>query len=931
MGSMLSRLVWKRKKTTYIDPVPQREDNKPDVCEQPQPPSEHLDHALTKTLHLLEQDYKDLFDSDEYISENVRINFEKKYQEAISNRPLIGQHPEIEETLKDLAHDIALHNDICVKKILEKESNYFDHILSDIDEKIMLDEEQRLAVVVDEDYCLLVAGAGSGKTTTVAAKIKYLVEKKGINPHDILVFSFTNKAVDELKDRVNTGLGIDAKITTFHKFGKEHIRKPDPKEFRVEDNPYWVISKILDELISTDKELVALIVRYLGYYLDIPDDFHNCNTIEEYHLSKAANKFNTLKGDVSRYNEEVTKSRTKNKVTLKGEQLRSIQEVQIANFLYLHKIQYEYESVYPFTLVGSNKAYTPDFLLKRGDNIVYLEHFGLDENLNNTLYSPKQLEKYRKSILDKRELHKEHDTALIETWSSYSDGSTLMQHLEEELLKNGFILESRDAIDVYNVIIENSKDKYVKRLTYFLNRFIELFKVQGFVIEDFATLKKETDDPRTLLFLDITERIFEKYESILLKEKKIDFADMINNAYLELKRMELWGEFLPYKYIIIDEFQDIAKQRFDLIKQLSKVSHAKITAVGDDWQSIYAFSGSNVSLFTGFLEMMGRGKEMKITRTYRNSQQLIDIAGSFVQKNPKQIQKQLISDKSLDDPIRVISYDSQEKKMKNLAKAITDTIGNILEEYGNESSILLLGRYNFDGKKLTDTELFEDINKKFVSVKYPDANITFMTVHGSKGLGFDNVILINLKEGKYGFPCQIEEDPIIKLVQTTDNKVEYAEERRLLYVALTRTKNRVYITVPSNAPSRFLIELKKDYGVPIPEDLNMDVPDAHDLRCPLCSFPLKYETNATFGMNLYVCSNDPELCNFMTNHKRHLFDIKKCSKCEDGYLRVIEKYGDVFYGCTNYRTERRCGEMEKIIGKGLHRLSPDGTPIRANK
>jgi len=930
MGSMLSRLVWKRKGTTHIDSVPQTTNNNSDVQKQPQPPSEHLNCTLTKTLHLLEQDYKDLFDSEEYISETVRINFEKRYHEIKSNKTLIEQYPEIKKTLDDFTRDIVLHNEICVKNILKKESDYFDHILSDIDENIMLDEEQRMAIAVDDDYCLLVAGAGSGKTTTVAAKIKYLVEKKEIDPHDILVFSFTNKAVEELKERVNVGLRIDAEITTFHKFGKDHIKSPDPKEFRVIEKPYVIISKILERLITTDRELIPMIVPYLGYYLDIPDDFRNYSSIEEYHISKATSKFNTLKGNIAEHNKSVAGSRAKEKITLKGEHLRSFQEVQIANFLYLNKIDYEYETVYPFPLKGSNKAYTPDFLLKQNDEIFYLEHFGLDEKWNNKFYSTEQLQKYRKSILDKRELHKAHNTPLTETWSSYSDKKPLIQHLEEELLKNGFTLEPRDAVDVYNVIIETSKDKYIKRLTYFLDKFIELFKVQGYAIEDFTALKQKTNDTRVRLFLDIAEKVFEKYESILSDEKRIDFADMINNAHSEFKRMELWGEFLPYKYIIIDEFQDIAKQRFDLIKQLSKVSHAKITAVGDDWQSIYAFSGSNVNLFTGFLEMMGHGKEMKITRTYRNSQQLIDIAGNFVQKNPKQIKKRLISDKYMDDPIRVVSYDDQGEKMKSLAIAISESIGKILTEFGNEPSILLLGRYNFDRKKLIETGFFKEKNDRFVSIDYPDANITFMTVHGSKGLGFDNVILVNMKEGKYGFPCQIDEDPIIKLVQATDNKIEYAEERRLLYVALTRTKNRVYITTPQSCPSRFLVELVKDYAVPAPEGMSMTKPDVHELRCPLCSFPLKYEDSKMYG-KIYACTNDSEICSFKTNHRKHLFDIKRCPKCNDGYLKVIVKGGDVFYGCSKYNPHDGCIHTERIIEKGIQHISPDGNPIRANQ
>ena len=198
------------------------------------------------------------------------------------------------------------------------------------------------------------------------------------------------------------------------------------------------------------------------------------------------------------------------------------------------------------------------------------------------------------------------------------------------------------------------------------------------------------------------------------------------------------------------------------------------------------------------------------------------------------------------------------------------------------------------------------------SIAYPDANITFMTAHSSKGLGYDNVVLINMFEGKFGFPCQIEDDPIMKLVTYEDTSMPYAEERRLFYVAMTRTKNRVYIMTPQHRPSRFLIELIKDYKLPHSEKLNMQVVDLFNLRCPICGFPLKYEFNKNYGLNLWICTNEVEVCDFMTNDKIHKHDIKKCDKCKDGYLivRVNPKDGDVFYGCTNYHNpDVKCKRM----------------------
>ena len=313
---------------------------------------------------------------------------------------------------------------------------------------------------------------------------------------------------------------------------------------------------------------------------------------------------------------------------------------------------------------------------------------------------------------------------------------------------------------------------------------------------------------------------------------------------------------------------------------------------------------------------MGAGTELKITHTYRNSQELIDIAGGFVQRNTSQIRKQLISPKHLENPIVLEVFDDSTKPMERLADTIEHIIGEILSEYGEQSSILLIGRYNYDMYKLYRTNRFSELPGGAIrSEKYPNAKITFMTAHSSKGLGYDNVILINMFEGKFGFPCQIEGDPIIKLVTYEDNSMPFAEERRLFYVAMTRTKNRVYIAAPRTKPSRFLVELIKDFNIPHNDEINMQVVDLFNLRCPVCGFPLKYEFNKNYGLNLWICTNEAELCDFMANDRTHMHDILKCPKCTDGYLIVKKnpKNGDIFYGCTNYfNEERKCTYMAPL-------------------
>ena len=804
--------------------------------------------------------------------------------------------------MQRLESDLEKHNNSYVDAKLTKLKTYFDHIMDDIDPDIKLDDEQRRAVIIDDNHCLLVAGAGAGKTTTMAAKVKYLVEKQGIRPQDIIVISYTNKAVNELKERINTRLKILAKIATFHSFAFEIVRKAHPQPPEVNMSSYNIILDMLAKQIFDNKRLMRNLVLFMGYYFDLPEDIFQFKSLNEYHLYKSALDYETLKSGLGEYVQKIADRRSKSVRTITGEFLRSVQEVQIANLLYLNGIDYEYEKPYPYAMPKANKKYTPDFFISQGENEVYIEHYGLTEGMKSFILNPQEIAKYQKAITDKRALHKKNRTRLIETWSFYNDKQSLLDHLREALTSNGFILKPRNLDEVYQKIVETGKDKYIYKLVWFTMNFIEQFKTSGYDDAGFEILREKTDNVRSRLYLDIAEEVYRHYQRTLKESNQIDFADMINDANSLLADMEKQSINLSYKYIIIDEFQDIARQRFNLTKRLSDITHAKVVAVGDDWQSIYAFAGSDISLFTQFLELMGSGTELKITHTYRNAQELIDIAGNFVQKNSAQIKKQLISPKRLKDPIQLEPYNDGGNTYKNLATAVNNIIGKILGEFGENKTILLIGRYNFDLYKLKMTGEFEELYDGQVrSKKHPKAKLSFMTAHRSKGLGYDNVIILNMLDSRFGFPSQIEDDPIIKMVTHEDKSMPFAEERRLFYVALTRTKNRVYVAAPLFKPSRFIVELLEDYNLPPVENMNLGVVDIFRVKCPICNFPLRYQFNKNYGLHLYTCTNDAEVCDFMTNDQRYLKDIFKCPKCSDGYMVVRrDKNQEGFYGCTNY-------------------------------
>jgi len=618
-------------------------------------------------------------------------------------------------------------------------------------------------------------------------------------------------------------------------------------------------------------------------------------------------------------------------LTLNNEVLRSLEEVRIANFLYLNNIDYEYEPIYQYRILDANKPYTPDFKIKQGDKSSYIEHFGITESGQSNRYTQAELNKYKSRINDKILLHRSHRTDLIYTFSRYNDHRDYIDHLKEQLLQRGYTLRPKPATEVYKKLADNEENKYIFRLTLLICNFISNFKTQGYQLEQFDKFRASTKNIRTDLFLEICSICYLEYQKVLKENHCIDFQDMINESADIIHKRLISRDLLDFKYIIVDEYQDISRQRYNLIRELSQLCHAKIVAVGDDWQSIYAFSGSILPLFTRFSQEVSYAQELKITHTYRNAQEIIDIAGTFIQKNSNQIKKELISPKRISNPviIRTYSEDPIERqkggRYYSLAAEVEKAIEDIIK-YNNQeikhrvTSILLIGRYGFDARHLCVSSNFtyDEKTGKIYSTKYnKQVKLQFLTAHSSKGLSAENVIIINAKDEIYGFPSKVDDDPILNLVVSNDQSYNYAEERRLFYVALTRTKNRVFIITPEKRPSEFIKELLSDTqsypNVTLKGELKVSSNELITVqnRCPICGYPMKLRWNKNYGLKLWICTNDQEICGFMTNDRRGRdLSIQKCDWCEDGFLIVKRGKKGYFLGCTNYKDDKSgCGRM----------------------
>ena len=328
----------------------------------------------------------------------------------------------------------------------------------------------------------------------------------------------------------------------------------------------------------------------------------------------------------------------------------------------------------------------------------------------------------------------------------------------------------------YKNILKLKELENLKRL---IITFINLFKTNNYNIAYFLKIKCNK------YLLRIIIDIYILYEEELRSTNKIDFNDMIVLATKYIKNNNIKN----YKYIIVDEYQDTSYIRYLFLKEIINKTNAKIICVGDDYQSIYRFNGCNLNMFLNFKKYFGYTKVLKINNTYRNSQELINVAGKFIMKNKKQLYKKLRSNKRIDKPIKIMYGNN----LKHLLDKIMD----------KHKNILILGRNNFDINK------YFKLNEDSI-INYKGSNIKYLTIHASKGLEEECVVIINLKDDALGIPNKIKDDKILKCVNGNKDVYPYEEERRLFYVALTRTKSDVYLLVDKKNPSIFVKELIKD-------------------------------------------------------------------------------------------------------------------------
>ena len=716
-----------------------------------------------------------------------------------------------DDKIKPENFDLEKYNATVLEENYYKYKSYFDTMYSGIDDNIKLDEEQIKAILSDEDYSLIIAGAGTGKTTTMAAKVKYLVDICNVNPQEILVMSYTKKATEELDKRIRLDFGIPVNVTTFHSLGLMYIRSifKDRKCSVVDDN---VKNKIFlqyltDRLFAKKESLKKLIEVFSQDNLVKFGDFFkknymNYNTYEEFFKAYKEFRISQITDLDSHINMQLDHDYNQENIyTIKNELVKSKGEAMIANFLFMHNISYDYEKVYP-ELLDNNKPYHPDFTVYLGSEEIYIEYFGLSE-VDDGKYN-----RYKKNMIEKIKYHRIHHNKFIGL--DYNEGQNLLSNLRISLEHLGFNLEKKDNREIISKLLDRHSlgQVYSLRNLYFnciekikssVNRNLADTIIKNYLNDLLNPDEKEISEIQYRFIWDFY-KYYQKFLFSSPSEYKFDFPDMIYYANKYISRAN--DKELNFKYLVIDEYQDISQDKYTLVNNIIIKNHAKIVAVGDDWQSIYAFNGSKIGYIYNFQKYFPYAKILYISRTYRNSKELIRYSGKFVMKNPMQIKKDLISAKSIENPIRFIEFDDEVNKVKEL-------IINIYLKHP-DYKVLILARKNKNIKELFNDENFRDsVGTKVTLAGFEDIKIDAMSIHKSKGLTYDEVIIIGLDRD---FPIENRSNFWIEeLFRPKDNeeRYAYAEERRVFYVALTRTKNHVFLLVNNDSSLRspFIEEL----------------------------------------------------------------------------------------------------------------------------
>ena len=666
-----------------------------------------------------------------------------------------------------------------------------------------LNERQREAVISDQKRLLVLAGAGSGKTKTLLQKLVYLIEEKSVSPSSILAITFTKNAANEMIDRLimtadqsgafqksvsDKNISAAAKdrerrnytkrfkwienltLRTFHSFCYMVLRNYGVNEF---DNKFRIIG---DEKRDEDDDMSKYVAPETAFevfhklLIEFCEDSNYLLNLKRYVLDYVVDKLH-----VEKFRRNLPKD-GKYFTTLNGIKVRSKSEQYIADWLYRHNLQFEYEPL----LNVKDFEFHPDFHIPAAS--VYIEH------VSNKSYS----------MRDKEEQFEKGGLLLVKTYEQMTKDSALFNHtldtiIRSRISKNGYSNKSITYREEFNNYHEDVKDflRMVMRIT-------GMIKVESLDLSEIKLKAQQDQHERVRDFYKLALPLVEKYKEYCVNKSYLDFNDMISRTISLFKNHgDILEKFkLKYQFILVDEFQDVNNLQVELIKMLL-TDDTQLFCVGDDWQSIYGFRGSNVSYIIEFEKHFSNSSVIKLNLNYRSTENIVGASNEVIKRNKFKVEKEVKASKKSEHKIIVYAGNEEEENL-NFS---TQRVRELFEEGLTPDDILFLYRRSAMYRPY------------FYRFKNENLKVQARTIHAAKGLEAKVVFIIGLHEGYGGFPDIWLEDRIFQVIKKANHDQLLEEERRLFYVAITRAKDKLFLITEKGNESSFLKEIPESFTV----------------------------------------------------------------------------------------------------------------------
>ena len=666
----------------------------------------------------------------------------------------------------------------------------------------ILNDKQREGVVSEDKRILVLAGAGSGKTKTLLQKIIYLIEEKGISPSNILAITFTKNATNEMLDRLiisadTTGQyetklvdklmskadkererysqqkkykWIDGlTVKTFHSFCYGILRNFGVNEF---DNKFKIIGdEKRDEEDDLTKNVAPETVFEVVHKLIIEQcaDTVFLLQLKRYILDYLIDKIHKNEG---KYLPKDGKYFT----SLDGTKVRSKSEQFIADWFYRHSIKYEYEPL----LNVKDFDFHPDFYILEAN--LYIEH------ISDKSFSTK----------DKEEQFQNGNLLLVKTYESMTKDSALFNHTLDKIVKNRLPSNYHKTISLSYKEEFNGYHENVKDFVFQIMRITDMIKVENIEPKKVLEDARKDQHERVRNFYELAIPIVEKYIHYCTDKSYLDFNDLISRSTSLFQNHEdIANKYKSkYQYILVDEFQDVNNLQVELIKLLL-TDQTQLFCVGDDWQSIYGFRGSNVSYIVDFEKYFPNAKVVKLNLNYRSTQNIVGASNEVIKHNKFKVEKEIHSSKKSEHKIVVYSGNSEEENIQFCSDKVKE-----LQDGGmtNEDILFLYRRSKM-------------YSPYFFRFKNDNIKVEAKTIHAAKGLEAKVVFILGLTEGNGGFPDIWLEDRIFQIIKKANHDLLMEEERRLFYVAITRAKEKLFLITEKGNESSFLKEIPDMFTV----------------------------------------------------------------------------------------------------------------------